>query len=142
MRSFSNDLITEEDESVWDETQPYYYESIDWSEYNWNEKDDPCKASYYMDRNRTVESFVLASNIGMIAKAGNDNSLTVVVNDILTTEPLSGAKVTLYNYQMQEMGSASTDKNGFVDIDYKKGRPLVVTAEKGDEKGYLELKEE
>ena len=142
MRSFSNDLITEEDESVWDETQPYYYESIDWSEYNWNEKDDPCKASYYMDRNRTVESFVLASNIGMIAKAGNDNSLTVVVNDILTTDPLSGAKVTLYNYQMQEMGSASTDKNGFVDIDYKKGRPFVVTAEKGDEKGYLELKEE
>ena len=142
MRSFSNELITEEDEGVWDETQPYYYESIDWSEYNWNEKDDPCKASYYMDRNRTVESFVLASNIGMIAKAGNDNSLTVVVNDILTTDPLSGTKVTLYNYQMQEMGSGIADKNGFVNIDYKKGRPFVLTAEKDDEKGYLELKEE
>ena len=40
------------------------------------------------------------------------------------------------------MGTASTDKNGFADIDYQKGRPFVVTAEKGKEKGYLELKEE
>lgn len=142
MRSFSNELITEEDESVWNETQPYYYEEIDWTEYNWTEKDDPCKASYFMDRNKTVDSFVLASNIGMIAKAGNNNSLTIAVNDILTTDPLAGAKVTLYNYQMQEMGSATTDKNGFANIDYPKGRPFVVTAEKGDEKGYLELKEE
>ena len=142
MRSFSNELITEEDESVWDETQPYYYESIDWSAYNWSEKDDPCKASYYMDRDKTVESFVLASNIGMIAKAGGNNALTVAVNDILTTNPLSGAKVTLYNYQMQEMGSTTTDKEGFANIDYQKGRPFVVTAENGDEKGYLELKEE
>ena len=142
MRSFSNELITEEDESEWDKTQPYYYESIDWSEYNWNEKDDPCKASYYMDRNKTVESFVLASNIGMMAKAGNDNTLTVAVNDILTTNPLSGADVTLYNYQMQEMGSGTTDKEGFANINYNKGRPFAVTAEEGDEKGYLELKEE
>ena len=142
MRSLSDELITEEEESVWDETQPYYYESIDWSEYNWNETDDPCKTSYYMDRNKTIDSFVLASNIGMMAKAGNDNTLTVAVNDILTTDPLSGAKVKLYNYQMQEMGSGTTDKDGFVNIDYQKGRPFVVTAEKNDEKGYLELKEE
>ena len=142
MRSFSNELITEEDESVWDEMQPYYYESIDWNVYKWSERDDPCKPSYFMDRNKTVDSFVLASNIGMIAKAGNDNSLTVIVNNILTTDPLSGAKVILYNYQMQEMGSAISDKDGFASIEYQKGRPFVVTAEKGDEKGYLELKEE
>ena len=43
---------------------------------------------------------------------------------------------------MQEMGSSTTDKIGFADISYQKGRPFVVTAERGDEKGYLELKEE
>ncbi|MDD2551515.1 MAG: MG2 domain-containing protein [Dysgonamonadaceae bacterium] len=142
IRSFSNELITEEDESVWDEAQPYYYEQIDWSEYNWKEKDDPCKPTYYMDRERVIETFVLSSNIGMIAKAGNNNQLSIAVTNILTTDPISGAKVTVYNYQMQEMGSASTDRNGFADIEYQKGRPYVVTAEKGDEKGYLELKEE
>ena len=142
MRSFSNELITEEDESVWDETQAYYYDEIDWNEYNWKDKDDPCTPSYFMDRGRVVESFVLASNIGMIAKAGNNNSIDLAVTDILTTEPISGAKITLYNYQMQEMGSTSTDKFGFANIDYQKGRPFVVTAEKGEEKAYLELKEE
>lgn len=142
MRSFSNELITEEDESVWDEAQPYYYEEIDWSNYNWEERDDPCKATYYMDRGRIVETFVHASNLGMIAKAANNNMISIAVTDILTTEPLSGVKVTLYNYQMQEIGNATTDKDGFADIEYQKGRPFVATAEKGNEKGYLELKDE
>lgn len=142
IRSFSNELITEEDQSVWDETQPYYYEQTDWSNYNWEEKDNPCKPTYFMERSRVVETFVLSSNIGMIAKAGNNNLLSVAVTNILTTDPISGAKVTLYNYQMQEMGSATTDGNGFANIDYQKTRPFVAVAEKGDEKGYLELREE
>lgn len=73
-----------------------------------------------MDRGRIVETFVHASNLGMIAKAANNNRVSFAVTDILTTDPLSGVKVTLYNYQMQEIGNATTDKDGFADIEYQK----------------------
>ncbi|WP_298652443.1 MG2 domain-containing protein [uncultured Proteiniphilum sp.] len=142
MNRFSDSEISEEDEAVWDETSPYYYEPIDWSGYKWEERDDPCKPTYYMSYERMAQTMVMASNVGIIAKAGQDHTMSVAVTDILTTQPMSGADVTVYNYQMQVLGSAKTDGNGFAEIDYKKGRPFVVTAAKSGDIGYLEVKEE
>lgn len=142
MSRFSDSEISDEDETVWDETSPYYYEPIDWNEYNWEERDDPCKPSYFMNRERMVETMVMTSNVGIIAKAANNNKMTVAVTDMLTTNPILGAKVTVYNYQMQPMGSAKTDGSGFAEIDYKKGRPFVVKASDGKDIGYLEVKDE
>lgn len=139
MNRFSDNQISEEDEALWDDPSPYYYEPIDWSNYKWEERDDPCKPTYYMNYERRIQTVVMASNVGIIAKSGQGNTMTVAVTDILTTQPLSGAEVTLYNYQMQVLGMAKTDGNGFVEIDYKKGRPFVVTASKGDDIGYLEV---
>ncbi len=142
MRNFSDEEITEEDETTWDQTSAYYYEPIDWEEYNWEDRNDPCKPSYFMNRDQIVETFVMASNVGIIAKAGNNNKITVAVTDILSTEPISGSDVTVYNYQMQVMGVGKTDSDGFAEIDYKKGRPFVVTAANGKDIGYLEVKDE
>ncbi len=139
MKRFSDDQLSEEDEAVWDEPYPYYYEPIDWSGYKWEERDDPCKPTYYMLQDRRIQTMVMASNVGIIAKAGQGHIMSVAVTDILSTEPLSGAEVTIYNYQMQVMGSGKTDRNGFIEIDYKKGRPFVVTAAKGNDTGYLEV---
>ena len=139
---FSDNQISEEDEAVWDQTWAYYYEPIDWENYDWEEREDPCKPSYYMSRDRIVETMVTASNVGIIAKGANNKKMSVFVTDILTTNPISGAKVTLYNYQMQEIGSGKTDGDGFVEVDYKNGRPFVVTAANGNDIGYLEVKEE
>ena len=142
MSRFSDNLISEEDEAVWDEATPYYYEPVDWGNYNWEERDDPCKPTYYMNFERRVQTVVMTSNVGIIAKSGQDHSMTVAVTDILTTRPISGAEVTIYNYQMQVMGSGKSDGNGFVEIDYKKGNPFVVTASKGDDTGYLEVSDQ
>lgn len=142
MRRFGSDQITEEDAAVWDEASPYYYDPIDWNEYKWEDRDDPCTPSYYMNRERMKETFVMASNIGIIAKSGDNQKMSIAVTDILTTQPLSGADVTIYNYQMQPIGTGKTDSEGFVDINYKNGKPFVATATKGDDTGYLELKEE
>lgn len=142
MRKFGDETISEEDEAVWDETSPYYYEPIDWEEYDWEDRDDPCKPSYYMNRERIIETTVMASNVGIIAKGGNDNKITIAVTDILSTSPLSGANVTVYNYQMQAIGKGKTDGQGFAEIEYKNGRPFVVTAANGKDIGYLEVKEE
>lgn len=142
MSRFSDNLISEDDEAVWDETTPYYYEPTDWSNYNWEERDDPCKPTYYMSFERRIQTVVMASNVGIIAKAGQGHTISVAVTDILTTQPISGAEVTVYNYQMQVMGSGKTDRNGFVEVDYKKGHPFVVTAAQGDDIGYLEVSDQ
>lgn len=142
LKRFSDEVLSEEDQTMWDEATPYYYEPLEWSVYNWEERDDPCKPSYYMSRERTVQTLVMASNVGIIAKAGHGSTLTVAVTDILTTRPLTAAEVTVYNYQMQVIGTGKTDPNGFAEVDYKGGRPFVVSASKGNDIGYLEVRDE
>lgn len=129
--------MSEEDEAVWDIPQSYYYDPIDWEDYDWEEREDPCKSSYYT--NRSSDCIVFASNIGLVAKIGSDKKVTVAITDILTTKPISGAVVDVYNFQMQRIGSAKTDGDGFATIDYKGGVPFVVVAAKDKEKGYLKL---
>ncbi len=70
---------------------------------------------------------------------GAEKKMTVAVTDVLTTNPLSGATVDIYNYQMQRIGSSTTDGNGFAEIEYKNGVPFVVIATNGKEKGYLKV---
>ncbi|GAE83059.1 hypothetical protein JCM10512_1310 [Bacteroides reticulotermitis JCM 10512] len=44
--------ITDEEEEAWDIPNSYYYytgnEPINWNDYNWQERDNPCHPSYYM----------------------------------------------------------------------------------------------
>lgn len=143
--SFMNDFsqgISDQEEEEWDQPYAYYYESMDWENYKWEERDDPCKPSYYINQSRKVETIVTASNIGIIAKAGNNNNMTIAATDVLTTDPLSDATVNIYNYQMQVIGSGKTDKNGFAEINYDTSKPFVITVNKGKDTGYLEVKNE
>lgn len=141
LRNFKDETISEEEQAVWDEASPYYYEPMNWSEYNWEDIDDPCKPAYYMNRNRVLETTVMASNIGIIAKSGAGQKIEVAVTDILSASPLSGAEVAVYNYQMQVVGKGKTDGNGFADIEFSNGKPFVVTASKGGDIGYLEVED-
>lgn len=135
LERFDNQM-TEEDEKQWD-TPGYYYNDYDYSDYVWSERNDPCKSTYYVDKSQNC--VVLASNIGMIAKLGSDKKLLVTLSDILTTQPLSSATVDVYNYQMQRIGTARTDGDGFAVVEYKGGVPFVVIATDGKEKGYLKV---
>lgn len=133
-----DDRVTEEDEAVWDVPSPYYYDSgIDWSTYNWEDREDPCTPSYYMGRR--TECVVMASNLGIIAKLGSDKKILVSVADILSTQPVSGAEVDVYNFQMQKIGSGKTDGDGFANIEYKGGVPFAVVVAKDKERGYLKV---
>ncbi len=68
--STSTGSLTEEDELVWDQPYPYYYESnYDWSEYNWSDRDNPMTPTYYMIYDYPSKNF-LSSDIGVIAKCG------------------------------------------------------------------------
>ena len=138
----SSEQLSEEDEAEWDTPQAYYYyngsEKMDWQKYRWEERNNPCHISYYMESERTVSCNVLASNLGMIVKRNSVNRLWVAVNNILDTDPVEKAKVTVYNFQLQPIGETETDKNGFAVIDPKEV-PFIVVAESGKQKAYVRV---
>lgn len=72
LTKLSSEQLSEEDEAVWDTPQTYYYyngsEGMDWRQYRWEERDNPCHISYYMGADRTAACNVLATNLGMIVK--------------------------------------------------------------------------
>lgn len=139
MISISDASITEEDAAVWDTPIPYYYEdNIDWSKYNWRDRDDPSTPSYYMVSSRFPECNLLASNIGIIVKSADNGTVWVNVNDIISTKPLEKVKVTVYNFQRQKIGSSESDAEGSAKISVT-GKPFVIIAEQGKVKSYLKV---
>lgn len=143
--------VTAADDSYWDEKGYYYGDDEDyedynsrsapdynWKEYNWSEEDDPTKPSYYMSSERMPQLNVVASNLGLIVKKADDRKILATVTDIVTTAPLGGVAVTAYNYQLQPIGSASTDNNGFVEFNAR-NKPFIVTASHGNTTTYLKI---
>lgn len=103
-----SDILSEEDEAVWDKPETYYYfsgnENADWSQYRWDERDNPCHPSYYMTSDRIAACNVLASNIGMIVKRNSMNKLWIAVSNILDTKPVEKLKSlsTISSYSLSE----------------------------------------
>ena len=139
VRITSGELTTEE-EGIWDRTSTYYYDEgyYDWELYDWRDTEDPCKPSYYMTSTCRASYNLLASNLGVIAKVGNNNKMWVTVNDIITTQPVKDAEVKAYNFQLQVIGSGKTDANGWAEFDIK-GKPFAVVAQQGEQKTYLKV---
>ncbi|MEO7582731.1 MAG: MG2 domain-containing protein, partial [Ferruginibacter sp.] len=122
----------DEDDSFWDRYDSYYPYG-----YNWEQRDDPNSPSYY-NKDRWAGRNILASNIGLTAKRGSDNSLLVAVSNILTTEPMSGVELKVMDYQQTIVNTAKSGSDGFVNIDLKR-KPYLLVAKKGNERGYLKL---
>lgn len=117
-----------------DEYYDYYYE-----DYDWEQRDNPCHSSYYR-RNRDVIRNVLASDLGLLAKRGDDGNTTVVVTDLKSAQPLSGVALELYNFQQQVIATASTPADGKVTIPTPE-RPFALVARHGSQRGYLRLQD-
>ena len=130
---------TDNEASVDDTRFGYYsaYESYYYPRnYRWRDRDDPCTVSYYTYR-RFAGKNVMASNIGLTVKE-DGNRLMVFTNNLETTKPMSGVKITLYDYQQQELVTARTAQDGKAIIDYK-GVPYLLVAEKDRQYGYQRL---
>ncbi len=106
--------------------------------YNWRERENPCHGAYYNRYQTSKKTTVMATDIGLIVKAGNDNKMLVVANSLTTAEPISGAKIRVFDFQQQEICSGSTDGRGFVELDLK-GKPFVVSASKGKSVSYVKV---
>jgi len=83
----------------------YYYD-----DYEWRESQNPCSSSYYY--NAKIGTNILASDVGVIAKRGENKSYLFAVNNIITTEPISNARVDLYSFQQQKLATGTTSSEG------------------------------
>ncbi len=125
----NDDDEDEDEESYWDGAEGY--------DYDWNERENPCHTSYY--RNKNISINVLATDIGVIIKKGVTSKYFIAVQNILSTGPIAGAKVTFYNYQQQAMGSVTTDANGTSLFDAKNHKAYFAIAESNGQKTYVKI---
>ena len=130
MSSEDEDL---KEEAYWDNLI-YRYKNYT---YNWREEKNPCHDAYYNER-KIVSQNLLASNLGVIAKRGTNNSYYFAVTNILNTNPEANATVTLYNFQQQELASRTTDKEGLITIDSDKHAAFAIVS-KGKNTTYVKL---
>lgn len=121
------------EDSYWDSYEDYYYGE----DYEWEQRDNPCHSSYYTG-NRNIKRNVIASDLGLLAKRGADGNTVIVVNDLKTTQPLSGVQLELYDFQQQLIGTASTGPDGKAIISTKQN-PFALIAKNGSQRGYLKL---
>lgn len=107
----------------------------------WENRNNPCNISFYLNnRNRHKPSMnILASNLGVTLKKDQKNRIHCYVLDMVTNEHVSDAKVSIYTYQQQLIGQAST-KNGSCVIDIKENEEgSFAIVSKGQDKMYLKI---
>ncbi len=121
-------------ENNWYEYTGNFYERYRY--YRWSERDDPCKIAYY-NTDRIVKRNILASDLGLIAKIG-DNGATMVVTNLQTTEPMAGVELEFYDLQLQLMNKARTDGQGFATTEFERP-PFLAVAKQGKQRAYLRL---
>jgi uncharacterized protein YfaS (alpha-2-macroglobulin family) len=122
----------DEDDGFWKRYNNYYPEG-----YNWKERTDPCSNSYYT-KDKWATRNIIASNIGLIAKRGNDNNMLIAVTNILDASPMTNVSLELLDYQKQVILKTTSDANGFANFALKR-KPYLLVAKKGNERGYLKL---
>lgn len=141
-----NDMVWFEDPELESDKDWGYYSSYydddwangGWRNYDWQERDNPCKPSYFF--NKTISRNVIASDLGIIAKAGDDGFVHVFVTNLITSKPMGSVPVELYNLQLQVTGKATTNGEGMARIRVT-GKPFILVARANGQSGYLKLQD-
>ncbi|KAF2507947.1 hypothetical protein EYY60_18540 [Flavobacterium zhairuonense] len=129
-----------EDEEEVDENDVNYsgnsYDDYYYDDYEWRESQDPCSNSYFY--NAKIATNILASDLGVIAKRGENKSYFFAVNNIVTTEPVSNVRVDLYNFQQQKIGTQATSSEGIASFQLDKFAYFAIVT-LGDQSTYVKL---
>jgi alpha-2-macroglobulin len=130
----------DENEDNWDYYSSYYedydYYDDEYTYYDYNQRDNPCHSMYY--RNKSVSKNIIASDIGVIAKMGTNGSMMFVTTNLLTTKPITGAEIEIYDFQQQIISTLKTNSDGICTIDLK-SKPFLIIAKHGSQRAYLKL---
>lgn len=129
----SSDESTPEVSYFDEENDEYYY-----NDYDWRQRDNPCHNTYYYERK--VASNILVTDIGVVVKRDDVNNFSFFVTNILTAQPISGAKVQLYNYQQQILQEGSTNAEGNSQLHAVKDAYFAVISHQ-QQRTYVKLEE-
>jgi uncharacterized protein YfaS (alpha-2-macroglobulin family) len=130
-----NDADNEDPDDDYPSTY-YYDDDYYYNGYDYDNGLEPCNDNYYY--HKVVSRNVLASDLGIIAKAGNNSSMTFAVSDLRTTKPVGNVTLDIYNYQHQLITSVKTNDQGQALVEMKK-KPFLLVASSGSQRGYLKL---
>ena len=121
--------------SSWDYAEEYFDAGGD----RWQKRKDPCHAAYYQyGENVSATRNVLASNIGLLAKRDQHGKLLIAATNLGSAAALSGTKLSVRNFQNQEIGLGTTAIDGLATIT-PNGMPFLLVAESNNQRGYLKL---
>jgi uncharacterized protein YfaS (alpha-2-macroglobulin family) len=125
-----NNWDEEQQESFWD----------NWTgqeQYSWwqlyEARKNPCHPGYYSkfdDHSITAARNVLISDIGLIAKQGENEEIIVAAADLKSARPLRQVVLTLYDYQQRELTSGRTDADGMAVL-RSEHKPFLLVARHG-----------
>jgi alpha-2-macroglobulin len=115
------------------EDEGFYYSSG----FGWNDRGDPCKEAYYSP-DKSISRNILASNLGLIAKMGEDNKLHIFVNDLLTALPVNEVSLDVFDFQMQPIVSGNTNPDGSATL-ISSRKPFLIIAKKDKDRNYLKI---
>ncbi|MBK7247612.1 MAG: hypothetical protein IPI05_08085 [Flavobacteriales bacterium] len=133
------------EDDQWDTPRNYYYYYYDDDygyydeDYNYRDREDPCTPSYFRNKGSVVQRNILASDLGIIAKRGNDGSLLIAVSDLRTTDPVNGVEVKVLDLQQRTMAKEKTNKDGMITLPATAHKPFLLVASKDKQRGYLKL---
>jgi alpha-2-macroglobulin len=115
----------------------YYYDYDE--EYDWEERDNPCSASFYRHR-ESVSKNILATDIGLMAKEAADGTWHFWSNSLLEAKPMAGVRLDILDYQASSIAQMSTDKDGYARLSGElTDEPFLLVASVGKQKSYLKL---
>lgn len=106
--------------------------------YDWQQRENPCNPAYYSSNSSEIKQNILASDIGIIAKRGENGAMFLAVTDLQTAKPLSNVTLEILNYQQQILGSVTTNNEGIANIAIS-AKPFLLVAKSGKQRGYLKL---
>lgn len=123
-----------EESSYWDSSENGYFDL-------YRARKDPCSPAYYRswnDHDITVSKNVLLSRVGLMVKRGSNEDLFVATSDLLTAQPLTSARITVLNFQLQSIAEGTTDDQGLAWLHVPEP-PFVVFAHDGAQLGVVRL---
>jgi alpha-2-macroglobulin len=123
----------EENDNYYDYDYGYSY----YEDYDYRQRENPCHPSYYA-YGKSISRNILSSNVALMAKRGNDGSITVLAADILTAHPLANIELEAYDYQQVLIGNAKTNSGGIAEFKLKK-KPFAIVGKSSTQKSYLKL---
>lgn len=109
----------------------------------WEQNDNPSHPAFYLQNYNyelVARQGILVSNIALMAKKDNENSLYARVCDIRTGKAVQGAEVKAFSFAQREIAKGRTDGEGF--IVFKDIKDVAfIQASKDDSFSYLKLRD-